>query len=216
MSTPSFIPNGRTSRVKKDGLALQVQTEYAFRPYPRLTTTILNDGQVIHKIEKKLDRPVGSVEEQSEMEQLIKRQHSEVVSVIKEKASASSATLQEFKESASGYISLSDRLRSIAGVQSVYELDNEGNFCRQDIEEKFRKAYSALFKGLKDLIEVFAAVPGLGMTRERGVYEVERERLYLVSCGDEICVVTVKRGASSETNYEQTLRQTLEDFFQQS
>ena len=106
MTTSNLIPNGRTSRVKKGETSLQVQTEYAYRPYPRLTTTVLNDGQVLHKIEKKLDRPIGSVEEQSEIERMIKRQHSDVVSIIEENVAGKPATFEvpaEFVPQRFGY-----------------------------------------------------------------------------------------------------------------
>ena len=193
-----------------------MQTEYAFRPYPRLTTTILNDGQVIHKIEKKLEKPIGSVQEQSEMEQMIKRQHSEVVSIINQNTGKGPQTLKGFKEATSGYYSLADRLKTIQGVQKVYELDNDGNFLSENRSEQFRQVYSTVYKGLRELINIFAMIPGIGMTRERGVYEVERDRLYLVSCGDEICIVTVKGAPGPAGPYEQAFKQALDDFFQES
>ena len=61
MSTSEFIPVGRTSLVRKRGLNLQVQTEYASRPSPRITTTILSDGQVLHKVERTLKTCVSSL-----------------------------------------------------------------------------------------------------------------------------------------------------------
>jgi len=212
MSTSSFIPNGRTSRVRKGKTSLQVQTEYALRPYPRLTTTILNDGQVLHKIEKKLERPIGSSEEQTEIERMIKRQHSEVVAIIEEHTAGKPAMLEVLKTSHSDYLTLADRLKTIPGVQRIYDLDNEGNFLRHENAEHFRKAFGVVFKGLRDLIEIFGQIPGITMAREKGVYEVERDRLYLVSCGDEICIVTVNR-ANDKIVYEQAIRKAVEDFF---
>ncbi len=198
--------------MKKGDASLQVQTEYAFRPYPRLTTTVLNDGQVLHKIEKKLDRPIKSVEEQSEIERMIKRQHADVVSIIEENAAGKPAMIQVLKESHSDYLTLADRIKAIPGVKTIFDLDNEGNFLRHENAEQFRKAYSAVFKGLKELIEIFGMIPGVTMTREKGVYEVEKDRLYLVSCGDEVCVVTVKR-VDETIVYEQAIKKALEDFF---
>ncbi|UCG62896.1 MAG: hypothetical protein JSV52_06325 [Candidatus Zixiibacteriota bacterium] len=212
MKTSNLIPNGRTSRIKKGETSLQVQTEYAYRPYPRLTTTVLNDGQVLHKIEKKLDRPIESVEEQSEIERMIKRQHSDVVSIIEENAAGKPTTLQALKSSSSGYLTLTDRLKAIPGVQRTYDLDNEGNFLEQSEADQFKKAYAALFKGIRDLIEIFAAIPGISMTREKGVLEIERDRLYLVSCGDEICVVTI-RPTADNIAYEAAIKKAVDDYF---
>ena len=212
MSVATFIPNGRTSCVQKGDIALQVQTEYAYRPYPRLTTTVLNNGQVVHKIEKKLEHPIASVEEQTEVERMITRQHSEVVAIIKENAASNPAMIQKFKESTSEYLSLADRIKAIPGVQKIFDLDNDGNFSSRQLDEQFRNVYGTIYKGLKDLIEVFVLMPGITMSRERGVYEIERNRLYLVSCGDEIYVVMVKSGSASVV-YEQVFRKAVDDFF---
>ena len=65
MTVNQFIPAGRTSLVNKDGSSIQIQTEYAFRPYPRVTTTILDNGRVLHKVERKLNKGIDSIEEQS-------------------------------------------------------------------------------------------------------------------------------------------------------
>ena len=212
MSVTNFIPNGRTSRIKKGDASLQVHTEYAFRPYPRLTTTILTDGQVLHKIEKKLERPIESVEEQSEIERMIKRQHAEVLIIVEENSIEKPAMLKELKRTDSEYLTLADRIKAIPGVQRVYDLDNEGNFMRPDIADHFKKSYAVIYRGLKELVEIFAMIPGITMTREKGVYEVERDRLYLISCGDELCVVTVKR-SNDEVVYESAIKSALEGFF---
>ncbi len=208
MTVSSFIPNGRTSLVKRGQTALQVQTEYACRPYPRLTTTVLNSGQVVHKIEKKLERPVGSSEEQTEIERQIKRQHQEIVAIIKETTKTNPAMLKEPRKPSNGYISLADRIISIGGVHKVYDLDNDGNFLDTDNAFEFKKGFSALFKGLRDLIDVFSTVPGISMAREKGVYEVERNRLYMVSCGDALYIVLIRPNCE-DIDYEAALKKAL-------
>src|SRR3990172_3768301 len=84
MPANQYIPAGRISMVDKGGVALHVQTEYAYRPYPRVTTTILDRGRVLHKVEKKLPKGIDSPEEQSQMEEVIKHQHSEILAIIKD------------------------------------------------------------------------------------------------------------------------------------
>jgi len=167
---------------------------------------------VLHKIEKKLDRPIGSSEEQTEIERMIKRQHAEVVAIIEEHNAGKPAMLEVLKTSHSDYLTLADRLKTIPGVQRIYDLDNDGNFLRQENVEAFRKAFGPVFKGLRDLIEIFSQIPGITMTREKGVYEVERDRLYLVSCGDEICIVTVNP-TNDKIVYEHAIRKAVDDFF---
>jgi hypothetical protein len=198
--------------VKRGQAALQVQTEYAGRPYPRLTTTVLNSGQVVHKIEKKLERPIGSHEEQTEVERLIKRQHQEIVAIIKKTSISNPAMLDDIKQSSNKYISLADRIRSTTGVQKLYALDNDGNFLDTDNAFEFKKAFSVLFKGLRDLIDVFTTLPGITIAREKGVYEMERNRLYMVSCGDALYIVLVKPTVENmdyETAFKKALAESL-------
>ena len=86
---------------------------------------------------------------------------------------------------------------------------------RSDIADHFKKSYAVIYRGLKELVEIFAMIPGITTTREKGVYEVERDRLYLVSCGDELCVVTVKR-ANDEVVYERAIKSALDGFFRKA
>jgi len=79
----TYIPAGRTSLVKKGGLSLQIQTEYARIPAPRITTTILKNGQVLHKVQRELEYQITSLEEQASTEEIIKRQHMAVVTQLK-------------------------------------------------------------------------------------------------------------------------------------
>jgi hypothetical protein len=98
-----------------------------------------------------------------------------------------------------------DALREVPGVQHVYRISNDGQFHGQATAEQFKKAYSAIFKGIQELLTIFDELPGPGPKRRPGVYEVERDRLYLISMGDECLFVTVRR-AGPDIDYEQALK----------
>ena len=83
MATADLIPTGRTSLVKRGEVSLQVQTEYAHRPLPRITTTVQQDGRVLQKIERSLDNPIASIEEKNLMEDTIRKQHLEILTIIR-------------------------------------------------------------------------------------------------------------------------------------
>lgn len=198
----SFIPSGRTSLLKRGTTPLQVQTEYAPRPYPRLTTTILDRGRVVHKVEKKLERPVQSPEEQAKIEDMMKKQHSEILSIIKE------TSLFSLDTRIGKPRTLRDRLAAIPGVESIYRLDNDGSFTGKRRSEQFRRVFSAIHKSINELVDIFALIPGVTMTREKGVYEVERDRLYLVSSGEKCYFVTVRR-ANHKIAYEKAIKKVV-------
>ncbi len=214
MTATSYIPNGRTSLIKRGTTSLQVQTEYAYRPYPRLTTTISNNGQVVHKIEKKLERPIESFEEQSRVESIMKQQHGEVVAIIREDSSITRA--KPLEPEASGpvdppiEISFRDRLKEIPGVGQVFHLGVDGAFSTEASEETFRKEFKVIHDSLEELLGVFPY--NGGATRDRGVLEVERDNLYLISCGDEMFFLTVSP-TDADIVYEKAIKEVLDDFY---
>lgn len=209
----TFIPSGQTSLVKKGEVSLQIQTEYSFRPYPRIKTIIFNNGRVIHKIEKKLLRPVESIEEQNRMEGIIKEQHKEVVAIIKENSYFPNFDDNQNYKSPTE-ISIKDKLSAIPGVQRVFCLNKEGEFVGSNSSVQFKKIYSAIFKSLPEIMEVFKIIPGGERKREKGVYEIERNRLYFASIGDKYFMVTV-HPTGTDINYEKNIKEIIcphEDF----
>ncbi len=229
MNLTQYIPSGRTSLVKKDGAGLQIQTEYAYRPYARITTTIIHEGQVLHKIEKKLVKPIESFEEQAVMENRMNKQHQDVVAIIKENDASSllqksesqkikiakqtqeTATIENNIESdiapqaSPKEFSFDDKFKAIAGVKYVYHLNIDGEFVNKIESDNFKKSFSVVFKSISELIEIFTLMPGVTFSRQCGVYEVERNKLYLVSSGDDIYFVLIEK-ALSAINYEKELK----------
>ncbi len=78
-----FIPAGRTGIVVKGEFELQVQTEYAPRPIPRISSSILCSGELLHRVDVPLDDPIESQEDMVTAERLIMLQHGEVLRIVK-------------------------------------------------------------------------------------------------------------------------------------
>ncbi len=211
MSANQYIPAGRTSLVDKAGVPLHVQTEYAYRPYPRVTTTILDQGRVLHKVEKKLPKGVESPEEQSQMEEVIKQQHSEILAIIKDnqgKAAAQDEMSKTQKFKIAQEATLTETLMAIRGVQKVYHLDRDGQFFKSEESLEFRKIYPNLFKGLGQLVELFMLLPGADMKREQGVFEIEQDALYFASAGNDYFFIVASR-MDRETDFARVIKQVI-------
>ncbi len=226
MAMADLIPAGRTSLVKHGATQLQIQTEYAHRPTPRITTTIQRSGQVVQKIERNLDAPVTSLEEKDLMEVTIRRQHAEVIEIIEQGSQRIPLPTEPIADQPTVVLDgheLSEekpypetetippmvaRLESLPGEHRVYRLDNEGNFLNATISKEFQKAFKPIFKNLRELIGIFAEIPGVGLTREPGVYEIDRNAIYLVSTGLEIYFVCITHPDYS-IDYESELRELL-------
>jgi len=179
MSPNSFIPAGRTSRIKKGDVYLQLQTEYAARPYPRITTTIINDGRVIHKVEKKLKQPVESIEEQQRIESAMRHLHKEISSVVEENPF-------NFEHGIGGPPkpkTIPDQLKAVPGVRRLLQMNADGSFVGEGPSDAFKSIYKDLLKSLNELMAIFDPLPSNNGERQKGVYEVEPNKLYFISAG---------------------------------
>ncbi len=84
MAQADNIPAGRTSRIVQGSTEIQIQTEFASRPSPRLTTSIFSKGQVMHKVEQELQSKIISFEDKIRIEDKLRKQHFEVLKTLKD------------------------------------------------------------------------------------------------------------------------------------
>jgi hypothetical protein len=180
----------------------------------------------VQKIEMNLEKPIATLEEKELMEVTIRRQHAEVIDIIQRgsqriplppelKAEQPPIKLAPPKVADEKPYPETDpvppimmRLEALPGTHRVYRLDNEGNFLNAAVSKEFQKAFKPIFKNLRELIAVFTEVPGIGLTRETGVYEIDRNSIYLISTGLEIYFFCIVRPDYS-IDYEQELRTLL-------
>jgi hypothetical protein len=70
-----FIPNGRLSAVEHGDEKVQIQTEFATHPRPRVTTTVVLGGRVVHKEEHPWESETETPDGQQELESFLHKQH---------------------------------------------------------------------------------------------------------------------------------------------
>jgi len=73
-----FIPTGRLSAVERNGEKIQIQTEFGLYPMPRVTTTVILGGQVLHKQQQEWAAETESEEGQRELEVFLNKQHLDI------------------------------------------------------------------------------------------------------------------------------------------
>ena len=139
-----FIPPGRLSGYKHSGKTIQVQTEYAPRPHPRVTTSVVLDGRIIHKTDRSWEKELETEEARKELEDLLAAQHRQVLELVKTKAAEYVDEPPAAKEN-TGYPETSFRdslvevLGSLPFVTGVYELDKQGQAI---FSHNFRDIYA--------------------------------------------------------------------------
>jgi len=208
MAQADLIPAGRTSRIVRGSTELQIQTEYAYRPKPRLTTSVISKGQIIQKIQQELSTPIATLEEKNKVEDLLRKQHMEVLNIIGSKKRKTDLTIRDKPTLEATSLSLIDRLAAIEGVEKVYRINNAGEFDSSDVSTEFKKMFSAVFKSINDILEIFSQLPG--GKREEGVCALEPNRLYLVSSGYE-CFFILTNPVDPEINIEKLIHAELKE-----
>jgi len=174
-----------------------------------VTTTILDGGRVLHKVEKKLEKCVESPEEQVEMEEIIKRQHYQIMLIIKDQKPKKVQTIQTQRIRVLTEPTFKEELKAIAGVEKVFFLDKDGAFDNKEDAFNFKKYFPSLYKGLTDLIEMFMRLPGAEVDREKGVLELKKDRLYFISSGFAFAfAITVKK--EEQTNFEKIFKDLID------
>jgi hypothetical protein len=157
----------------------------------------------------KLAKCIESIEEQLQMEEIIKRQHSEIMIIIKDDKPKKIESTQTQPVKILTESTFLDELKSVPGVERIFYLDKEGAFDNEDDAYSFKEYFPALYKGLNDLIEMFMRLPGAEMKREKGVLELEKDRLYFISPGSAfVFVITSKK--DQKTDFEKTFRNIID------
>lgn len=194
--------------VKTGGLSLQVQTEYAGNPSPRITTTILQEGQVLHKVQRNLDKPISSLEEQNKAEKTIVTQHADILSILRDGKATRALKLKLAEKDEEKSLGSVTTLRKIPGVRNVYRLDSDGNFVGARTSEQFQESFGPIFQNMRQLLSIFLPDPERDGIQEKGVHEIQEDRLYLVSVSGERYFVVIEPEAGI-SDYGDKIRQVV-------
>lgn len=175
-----------------------MQTEYASRPHPRITTTIFSQGQVLHKIEKAIDNGVESIEEMHDVEDVINAQHREISKIIREKGLPPKPVEKAPKPAVK---IRSDQIRNLDEVKKVYLVTPDGKISGdKETTKEFSKMFKHILKELPEMLKVFTSLPGVER-REEGLYEVEPGRILIASTGVEYYLILLQPGTEYNTIY---------------
>lgn len=166
-----FIPPGRLSGYKHAGKTIQVQTEYATRPHPRVTTSVVLEGRTVHKTDHPWEKGDETEEIRKDLESFLAEQHRQALELVEAHAQEYVSDLAEKKTAAlfpqpTFRDSMIEVLSSVPFVTGVCELDQSGKlvFSRdfRDIHSDFGREFEIFNK----LIVSFPAIIRVGEFRQ--------------------------------------------------
>lgn len=198
-----FLPAGRLSSVIADGVVVQIQTEFACRPRPRVATTVCLEGVVINKIQKDWEGPVESAAQQHSVERFINRQHDEVVTIIE----------SQKHKLVNGHRgkTVNEKLKKIStvwGVLGAWLLSEEGIMTTDASGGPKLEEYAPLFEGLVSLCSLLSSVSALGKSLDGDII-LDEDRLLILRQGNSYFIAAIDP-AANPVELLATLRTTLE------
>jgi len=150
-----IIPGGLSSEASFKDAKFCVQTEFAQRPKPRVTTTISLNGQVVEKVENIWERLPQTEEDREEAEKFLKKQHQQVLGKIKEgreKLASPEWERQEMSTTVKDeFQKVKDELAKIEGVFGWIFVSQDGQMLTHQISEPEKKDAKDLVRRIKDI-----------------------------------------------------------------
>ena len=184
-----YQPPGRLSKVSGTDYIIQIQTEFAWTPHPRITTSVVLDGVVIHKIQKDWTSDLDSDEERRIVSQLINKQHDEVESIIESNRDII-LNYSQRHEKKTDFSSINQ----IEGVRRALLLTTDGVISPFN-DEKVDPAQVKMYEQLFELIEVVDFCTRLG-TMEEAYLVVDEDRIMIFKYKENYLIVTIEEKAS--------------------
>jgi len=185
-----YQPPGRLSKVSGKEFLIQLQTEFAWHPHPRITTTVVLDGVVIHKIQKDWENNLETDEEKRVATNYISKQHEEVEKIVK----ANKDFILNHGKSKGHEVDFQGILK-IEGVERAFLLSSDGlmtPFRDEEIEMEKVKLFESLF----ELMEFLDQLTGWGSMNEAYLV-LDGDRIMIFRYGDHFLIITIGESASS-------------------
>jgi hypothetical protein len=161
-----IIPGGLVSEADLKDVKFFVQTEFAQRPKPRVTTTISLNGEVVDKVENVWERLPQTEEEREEIERFLKRQHHTVLEKIKHRREKSDSPSCETDVMASSEEAMIGRInRELSGTDGVIGwvyISRHGKMKAHRLSEPETNDIGKLAGPIRDLYHFLPPVADLG------------------------------------------------------
>lgn len=185
------LPSGRTSSLTWEGKTFQIQTEFVARPQPKVVTSIILGGMVVHKIEKIWNGKLTE-EDQTKIEQFLKKEHQGVVRSLKKNPyDFLPGVKEEFQKQI-------EKLSKLKEIENPFILNYHGNLLYPP--EKEDRYLNTLSKILAQTLRLGQSLTDSSRVGEitSGVLDYPPHKIVWVFYNDKIWSAFVKKG--SDTN----------------
>jgi hypothetical protein len=177
MEAVDYIPPGQLGHHKHGDKVLQVQTEYATRPRPRITSSVVVDGRIVHKNDREWSDDLAVPENRERLEATIVEQHRATMTLVAERAAEfTSGQVTVTVPSQAGYETptfrdtIEEVLRTVPYIMAFCEFDNEGKVVYRAQFRDMVGEWDREFEALSQIVFGMPAVIRVGEFRQGIVY----------------------------------------------
>ena len=160
------MPGGLSSEAKLKDAKFCVQTEFAQRPKPRVTTTISRNGVVVKKVENAWEGLPQTEEDKDQIERFLKRQHQDVIARITkgmDEPVAPAGQADQITAPDRKVIGKIDQeLSATDGVLGWVHVSGEDGTTSHHLPPSEADRMSNLVRPLRDVSSLLASFSGLG------------------------------------------------------
>ncbi len=168
MEAVDYIPPGQLGHHKHGDKVLQVQTEFAMRPRPRVTSSVVVDGRIVHKTDRDWIDDLTQDDNRQKLECALAEQHKATMALVQERAAEFTGEQNTITgppgpgyEASTFRDTIEEVLRTVPYIMALYEFDSEGQVVyrarfRDMVAEWEREfeAISAIVFGMPSVIRV--------------------------------------------------------------
>ncbi|MFH0931095.1 MAG: hypothetical protein V1890_04065 [Candidatus Zixiibacteriota bacterium] len=182
-----IAPAGRTSSVNFEGKIFQVQTEFVTRPNPKVVSSIILDGKLIHKVEKIWKGKLNE-ENQEKLEQFLKKEHESVTRALKKNPF-------DFLSGEEGFQNQIEKLSLLKEIENPFILRYNGSILYPEKkEDEFLKGLSKILARALRLGQALTDFSEIGEIRS-GVLEYPPHKIIWVYYNEKLWGAFLKKGS---------------------
>lgn len=175
-ATDNMLP-GKLGYHKFGEKTLQVQTEFALRPRPRITSSVVVDGRIVHKTDREWTEDLSIPDNREKLEAILADQHKTTMEMVVERATELVGVSPAEKiEAAGGYEpptfrdSIVEVLSSVGYTMALYEFDESGQVVYRRNFRDMVAEWDREFETLSQIVFGLPKVIRVGEFRQGIVY----------------------------------------------
>ncbi|HUU44320.1 MAG TPA: hypothetical protein VM118_01195 [Acidobacteriota bacterium] len=205
MEPIDFIPSGKLGSHRHSDKVLQIQTEFARRPRPRLTSSVVVDGQIVHKVDRDWPDDLSREENQLRLEIDLQEQHRSVMALVTDRAAELVAgDPPPITPGGTGYEAptirdtIAEVLRTCTYTLAFYEFDQSGCIVYRTYFRDVVAEWDQEFNALSAIIFKLPEIIRVGSLRH-GIAHFSTENLIIARIKERAFGILTDRGATADT-----------------